>query len=176
MQHSLILVSLLQLPFVVRPRLLEAKLWKQLLSPLLSHPSLGLLYCTIPGSLVHTADLSVDFCSAQPEQLCACAQRCVLQTCWPHSHTVWMARKKRHREITLVNISKTLHCHLRKLWKEEVPRSLDSYLEVWLAQNIKGECDLPLPALPYPLPSGFITKEKSQPASSEPQRTWDLRE
>lgn len=109
-------------------------------------------------SIVHTASLSGLLQCTTWTAVCMRTAVCAadILTTQPHSLN---GEKKMPWGNNIVNISKTLYCHLRKLQKEEVPMSLDSYLEVWLAQNIKDECDLPLPALPYPLLSSFITKE-----------------
>lgn len=102
----------------------------------------------------------MDLHSAQPEQLYAYVQLYVLQKHWPQYSL--KGKKKCYGGKILANVSKTLSYHLRKFQEEEeVPMSLDCYLQVWLEQNSKGESDLPLPALlcPSPVLSPQCTKK-----------------
>lgn len=96
---------------------------------LLLNPFLGLSHCVIqeaPCEIMHNLN------SCMHTHSCACFK--ILTSLNGEG-------KKCHREITLVNVSKILSCHLRKLPKEE-PMSLDCYWEVWLEQNMKGMCDV----------------------------------
>lgn len=106
---------------------------RQLHFLLLLNPFSGLSHCIIQGAageLIHNLNSYMNIHS------CACFK--ILTT---HSRSLNGEEKKCHGEITLVNISKTLSCHIRELQKE-APRSLDCYWEGWLEQNMKGVCDV----------------------------------
>ena len=116
---------------------------------LLLNPFSGPSHCTVQGA-------PWNLCSAQPEQLYAYPQLYGLHNI---DHTVvqseWGGKKKCHGEITLVNVSKILPCHLRKLQKKEVPMRLDCYLEVRLEQYIKGVCEPSSPCLTKSFPQSY---------------------
>lgn len=77
---------------------------------------------------MHTAWM--DLHSAQPEQLYAYAQLCVLQNNDHKAIQSEWEEKNAMEKIVSVNVSKTLSYCLRKLQEEDMPLSLDCYLQV----------------------------------------------